>query len=70
MMSIQGDLQSHQIKHTPIDSVNELIILKNESVSHCRSQNQLIQICILICIMSSEIINLSVFNQIEKCRDG
>ena len=28
MMSIEGDLQSRQIKHTPIDSVNELIIWK------------------------------------------
>ena len=69
MMSIEGDLQSRQIKHTPIDSVNELIIWKMNLLVVAANQNQ-IQICIIICIMSSEIINLSVFNQIEKCSCG
>ena len=47
-------LQSKQVKHTPQDSINEMIIiLKNESVSGCRIFCQS-QISISACVMSSE----------------
>ena len=46
-------LQSRQVKCTPQDSINELIIWKNESLSHSRNQHE-IQIGIPACVMSSE----------------
>ena len=51
-----GTFQSSQVKRTPIDSINELIInLKHESVSHCCNQYK-IQICIPACIKSSQFV--------------
>ena len=47
-------LQSRQVKRTPQDSINELIILKKESVSRSHNYCQNIQISILACVMSSD----------------
>ena len=64
-------LQSRQVKFSPQDSINELIIWKNESLSRSRNQRE-IQIGIPACVMSSEYFTrTSLYNgQICKSLSG
>ena len=69
-------LQSRQVKRTPQDSINELIICKNEFVSRSRNWCQQIQSSISACVMSSEyftrtslyLVRLKIFEWIKFLR--